>query len=350
MLTSGSHWLSPRSWLGAISALGLVSSLGCSSASEAPADSLSSAMLGAEASAAPATATASPLVTRMISHPSFGSLGEEVPIRIGEQRPVGTPKGDVLYLMGLADRIDNHAPLFSAWTSQGYRVVTFDYPGQGESGGSLNHFDFSELANLATRVIDTEYREDDARPLIIAGWSTGGLLAIRMAQVESFPKPRRRPQHMVLFAPGISVRPIVGELQLITWESLTSNVNAPGYGKPMKPMSPLEVPMFAARLFATSLLSRVGSFPKDIPTLVLLGGEDEDVYAKTSKVKEWVSKRRGDGANVVGVQCPGMKHQLDNEIAPFGDAVRRLAATFDGSSPIDAGPCELFAGAGTHTP
>ena len=70
---------------------------------------------------------------------------------------------------------------------KGIRVVSFDLPSHGKTQG--NHWDdldwwsFDDLSRLV-EVIDHETVEDQSRPLIIAGWSTGGLLAIRMEQMR----------------------------------------------------------------------------------------------------------------------------------------------------------------------
>src|SRR4051812_1989608 len=56
-------------------------------------------------------------------------------LRIGVMEPSGTPKADVLFLHGFADRFDNHLPLFETWRNAGLRVIAFDYPSHGETCG-----------------------------------------------------------------------------------------------------------------------------------------------------------------------------------------------------------------------
>ncbi len=59
-------------------------------------------------------------------------------IRIGVAEPQGETHGDILFFIGFADRVDNHKPLFDAWTAAGFRVIAYDYPSHGETCGSGN--------------------------------------------------------------------------------------------------------------------------------------------------------------------------------------------------------------------
>lgn len=54
-------------------------------------------------------------------------------------------KGNILYYQGLGDSILNHDPLFSVLTNAGYRVIAFDYMGQGGSDGSMNHTSITNI-------------------------------------------------------------------------------------------------------------------------------------------------------------------------------------------------------------
>lgn len=87
-------------------------------------------------------------------------------LRVGELRPNGSPVGDVLYLHGFADRLDNHGPLFEAWTTAGLRVTSFDLPSHGENSGIRNKIDlysFDELTAL-NKHVERVTREEDRRP------------------------------------------------------------------------------------------------------------------------------------------------------------------------------------------
>jgi alpha-beta hydrolase superfamily lysophospholipase len=288
-------------------------------------------------SSATAGDTASTLATHTIAHDGGFFGGGKIDIRVGVQAPDKTPIADVLFFTGFADRIDNHDPLFQAWTNAGYRVVSFDYPGHGESTGSIDNYDFHGLAEIANEV-EADTREDDERPLFLAGWSTGGLLAVRLVQSRTLPSPGREPDGLVLLAPGVAVHALVGDKGFVTQDTLTSNPNPPHAGPP-KPKSPLLVPRFATKLEANVVLAQTEKYPGNVPTLVVVAGDAEDAYADTKKVKKWASGL-GD-AEVWGVQCAGAKHELDNEPNPIGDSVRAMAARFpklvlDGGANADA--------------
>jgi alpha-beta hydrolase superfamily lysophospholipase len=270
---------------------------------------------------------------------SFGSA-----IRTGS---MGTGnRGDVLFLHGFADRFDNHLPLFDAFVKSGLRVITFDYPSHGESCGfRIDTFAFTGLARLAADVLK-ETRADKNRPLYIAGWSTGGLLAVRIAQgleKERFDKIAG----LALFAPGVDVQTFSPALTGVTNATLTRNPNPPHLG-PIRPSNVFEVGAFAVQLMTNEQLAqhKNETFPADIPTLVFTGGDNEDQYASSPGVEDWVRQRRAsDGANITGLKCAGGFHELDNEPEPMGGAVRAAAASFLANSnraAPEGGGCTKF--------
>ena len=73
-------------------------------------------------------------------------------------------KGCVMYLEGLGDSILNHRPLFTALSEGGFRVITFDYMGQGGSTGSMNH----------TRIYDPVFSELEIGTLARTVWEKFG--------------------------------------------------------------------------------------------------------------------------------------------------------------------------------
>ena len=245
---------------------------------------------------------------------------------------------DVLFLTGFSDRADNHGPLFSQLTQSGFRVISFDYPSHGETScWSLNLHDMLSLEGLAQIVLLSPEIKSE-KPLYLAGWSTGGLLAYRMLQrgQPSF----RDVKGAVLLAPGLAVHPIPGEFGFITLDSLLSHPNPPHKGE-ISPSSPLAYPLFGADLMATSLLARLEAVPT-VPVLMLLGDDKLDVYANTPKIKKWFQRSRTH--NLVTYQCAGAKHELDNEIEPIGQDVRSLFVNFLNGLKLDLenSPCKLL--------
>lgn len=265
-----------------------------------------------------------PLTTRMLKL-ERGLLQ----IRVGEQRPKGRPVGDVLYFHGFADRLDNHGPLFEAWNKAGLRVISFDLPSHGENRGLKNKLDlysFEKLSDVA-KAVERFTREDAARPLIVSGWSTGGLLAVRMAQTQAWQAGDRPLKGLVLMAPGVSPRPVMGDKGVVTQETLTRNPNPPHMG-PLVPQSPLLTPVFTSKMLANALLSQVQDLPK-LPTLVMTAGDDEDRYVETDGIKKWSQiQRLKNRVPLVGLQFEAAFHELDNEPGKVGFGVRLAAAAF----------------------
>lgn len=267
---------------------------------------------------------------------------QELDLRIGVQNPHGPVLGDVLYIHGFADRLDNHAPLFSEWNHAGFRVVSFDLPSHGENRGTyndLNHFTFEKLAELAAQV-EKATLVDPKRPLILAGWSTGGLLVVRIAQKNWASKFSRPVAGAILFAPGVSVRKFPwtfgNRLGMVTQDTLTHDPAPPHVG-PIEPSTPFWSKLimgFSPDLMLNAALSKEQTYPAGLPTLVFIGGEHEDVYAKSHVVRAWVEEqnanREAEGAqNMVSIQCPHAMHEVDNELPEFGGVeVRRTAAAF----------------------
>ncbi len=254
---------------------------------------------------------------------SGGLSALNVQLRVGEALPSnGAPVADILYMHGFSDRMDNHKPLFDEWTKRGARVVSFEYPSHGETcGPGLSLFTVQDLTALAVTV-EKEMSEDPERPLYVAGWSTGGLIATRLTQgAASLSRPIAG---AMLFAPGVDVQLVLGA---VTLDSLTSDPSPPHTG-PISPTRPVTYPNFSGSLLVQATYARWQSIPSTIPTLLFTGGDTEDTYANTPGLKKFVVDQRSGGANITGVGCPGGKHELDNEAEPIGSTVRTMAGEF----------------------
>jgi alpha-beta hydrolase superfamily lysophospholipase len=270
--------------------------------------------------------------------------GGNLNLRIGVMDPSGEPRGDVLFLHGFADRFDNHLPLFETWRSAGLRVIAFDYPSHGETcGRGIDRYKINGVAELAAEVVKRK-SDGTKRPLLLAGWSTGGLIAVRMLEAPQIAPLDRPVKGAFLLAPGVDVRVVVGDKAMVTTETLTHDPNPPHRGE-ITPKSPLNTPIFASDLLLNAHLSGEDRFPTNVPTFVVTAGEDEDRYVDTNGVKDWIRARQGEGARVVGFGCDGARHELDNEISPIRDDVRNAAARFAtwavgdaaGSAPVGSG-------------
>ncbi|HSO40026.1 MAG TPA: hypothetical protein VLT33_46180, partial [Labilithrix sp.] len=156
------------------------------------------------------------------------------------------------------------------------------------------------------------------------GWSTGGLIATRLAQ--GYREVSRPIAGAMLFAPGIDVHVVLGE---VTLDSLTS-LAAPPHTGPIAPSRPSLFALFSAGLLLQAHEARSEPFPAAVPTVLFTGGERSDTYADTAGLQAWVGEQRerADAATIALVSCEGGKHELDNEAEPMGRQVRSMAGEF----------------------
>lgn len=279
--------------------------------------------------------------TTYIAHRDGAAV--DLAVRVGVAEPAGAVRGEVLYLPGFADRFDNHGPLFETLAQRGLRVISFDYPAHGETSGrgnDLSRFRMAGLSRLAVQVL-REISPERAVPLVLLGWSTGGLLAVRMSQALVEPdSPFATPPlaGVVLLAPGVAVRPLVGRAGFVTDDTLSSNPSPPRSG-PIRPATPLASPDFALNLLHNAGAARTAAWPAAVPALVVVGEQETDLYVDTGGILAWARSQRSTGATMAIRQCPGAHHELDNEPEPVGAAVRSLVAAFataPGSAPTAA--------------
>lgn len=104
----------------------------------------------------------------------------------------------ILFLNGRADFIEKYSESYWHWRDQGYGLFTFDWRGQGASGrfptGAGGYFD-AWLADLDG--LETHAAALLGGPLVLAGHSMGGHLALRHLAAGGISRYRRA----VLFAP-----------------------------------------------------------------------------------------------------------------------------------------------------
>ena len=237
-------------------------------------------------------------------------------------------RANVIYLHGFGDTFRNHTKLFGELRAQGLRLISFDYPSHGNSGGVIAAWDLYEVAEIISSVLDSSELKagpdafDSKLPLILMGWSTGATMAIRIAQDWShlLPVP---PSGVVAFAPGIPVYPLVFAPANNTLARDPSTISfAP------KPAFTLSAVRFSADLLDQSLRIWLGQTSAlQTPTLVLVGGDQEDQYVYSKHAKKWVKAMQKAGQPVFGYQCPGAYHGIEFE-PQQGSIARRLAASF----------------------
>lgn len=281
----------------------------------------------------------------------IGNLPEH--FRVGYLREASHVRfrGCILYLEGLADSVLNHRPYFQALSQAGYRVLFFDYLGQGGSEGEMKDTRVNASAPPYADKIEQEIafqanavwaryslkrdseneRTCAASPKMVIGWSTGGLAGYRMAY-------QKWANAVVLITPGIVTKAFVGESvndgflmvqgkPVISERTLTRQTFAEGTNPhidPIKPDTPMSAFAFSSNLLATSLVSRTWKIPTTVQGLVLLSSRD-DTYVNSEETQK-VLQRNAPHFSVVSY--PGALHELDNEIPEVAADVRAKTIEF----------------------
>lgn len=231
-------------------------------------------------------------------------------------------KGNLMYLEGLGDSMMNHAKLFKKLNKDGYNIISFDYMGQGCSSGTMNHTTISNIIKLSRKVWSQYVKTKAAKNLI--GWSTGGLAAFKFA--KDFPAEINS---IALIAPGIAPRFLIGDNMQITPETLTQNHFSAGnnpHVDPIKPVSPLCVPMFAVNLQGVAAFARTWDISKKVKGLVFLSDEN-DTYVDPVKTIG-VLESNASHFEYKFYQGTGALHELDNELESIASDLRQRMATF----------------------
>lgn len=274
------------------------------------------------------TAFAGSYLPWRLGYKNFKIGNRHVDIRIGylKESESLSFKGNILYYQGLGDSMLNHDPLFESLTNEGYRVIAFDYMGQGGSEGSMNHTRISNIIELGDQVVRLLKRGEKYS---IIGWSTGGLAAYQKAYLDG----GKEINSVVLIAPGIAPNIIVGEgifnfpLDEISLRTLTTNtfedVNDPHEDR-IYPRSPVAVPAFAVNLQCTAKESRAWKISKKVPGLVLLSGP-KDTYVNAKKTKHVL---RENASHFRVQEFAGALHEIDNEVEPIAISVRTSILNF----------------------
>lgn len=265
---------------------------------------------------------------------SFKYDNQSVKIRTGylEANPDVEFKGNILYYQGLADSMLNHDPLFSSLVDAGFRVIAFDYMGQGGSEGSMNNTTIENINNLGDQIIRKFARRISNKNLKyhIIGWSTGGLAAYRKASIDK----GQSIISITLIAPGIAPKVLVGEglfnwpIDEISMRSLTSNnfigVNDP-HEDPIYPTSPVCVPKFALNLQATAFNSRSWKIDQKIKGFVLLSDNKVDTYVNSITTTKVIKK---NASHFRRKTYTNTRHEIDNEFEPTGNTARQDIKSF----------------------
>jgi pimeloyl-ACP methyl ester carboxylesterase len=244
-----------------------------------------------------------------------------------EENPAVPFRGNVIYYEGLGDSMINHGPLFALLTEAGYRVIAFDYRGQGGSSGNMNETRIAGIAEMGNKFWTAYARDLEHFPQkTLIGWSTGGLAAYRQA-IED-PSVNR----IVLIAPGIVPRFFLGKLGFITQNTLTSATYENGepnpHLDPIRPKTPLGLPLFDADLLQQAVILTGKTMPSRVSGLVLVTSK-KDRFVNADATMRDLKKR---APQFEFQQFIDAHHELDNEAEPTGSMARESVLKFLESS------------------
>jgi lysophospholipase len=171
--------------------------------------------------------------------------------RIDWPEPDGPPRGSLLFMPGRGDAYEKYLETFEHWRTRGWRVTAADWRGQAGSGRLGNDEVTGHVDDFAHWVADLaalwrEWTQGRAGPLVLAGHSMGGHLALR-AIVERALDPV--PAALVLSAPMLDVLP--ERVSLALRQGLAQAMCA--FGDPCRPAwkwseRPGEIPKFRQAL------------------------------------------------------------------------------------------------------
>lgn len=266
--------------------------------------------------------------------------------------------GCIIYLEGLGDSILNHYPFFNKLRNNGFRVLLFDYLGQGGSEGNMSEtrvtskgdpfpkskkYEIGEQAKFVWNryaKIDNTISTNSCKnhPKRIIGWSTGGLAAYRLAN-EGWA------DQVILIAPGIAPKYCVGEAggkglidclntvldtdkTTITERTLTKNTFAQGNNPHLDKVKPdnfRQIKEFAINLLSTAYIQApFWKIPKSKKGLVFLSGAD-DTYVNKDQTISILKKNAPHFQTTV---YENALHEIDNEVPEISEEMHQKTIDF----------------------
>lgn len=236
---------------------------------------------------------------------------------------------NVVFLHGFADTAKNHRHLFRALKEKGFRVFSFDYPEHGGSRNvSLNLWSMDHVAGVIPSLLGAPGMKTKTDiPLILMGWSTGGTLALRIAQTSratlgSFADQLKG---VAAIAPGVPVNSGFRAAKgiVVTNEKLT---NCPAGMQPPTPKSPLFGGLFTLSLIKASQELARNPMPADVRTLVFFA-KDDDEFVNTKEGRAWATSKPQPEGKFHAYHCEEGHHGLEFDYGT-GDEVREHLVNF----------------------
>ena len=264
-------------------------------------------------------------------------------------------KGCVIYLEGLGDSLMNHMPLYRKLSDAGYRVLMFDYLGQGGSEGTMDRSHFMSFDTNTTKVeenlsyqtrfvwkrysekSDSTYsRNCSQSPKRIIGSSIGGLVAFNLSH-------KKWAEQVVLISPLIIPNPCLGKYAYTTFSKclpknrhldqtidvslLTKNVfakNSDPHVEGIHPKALSEIPEFAEDLWHATFYAHFWNVPSKTKGLVFLPHRDDPFIDRFRT--SMILRRHAPQFSIVNYNHA--MSELDNEVPEVANDVLEKTLQF----------------------
>lgn len=229
--------------------------------------------------------------------------GDGVSLRGWQGKAVGTRRGTLIYLHGVADNRASGAGVIERFRKRGFDVVAYDSRAHGDSGGDVATYGFYEKEDLR-RVLDGI----DAGPVVLVGSSLGAAVALQAAAVD------RRISAVV-------AAEVFSDLRTVVSERAPFFVSAGHVGKAIQLVE--QKGEFRMDAVSPELAARTIT----VPVLLIHGADDSDTLPDHSRR---VFAALGEPKRLILV--PGAKHNQSLHGAVWEDIERWVDAVV-GHSP-----------------
>ncbi|WP_173915790.1 alpha/beta hydrolase [Halobacillus sp. Marseille-Q1614] len=231
------------------------------------------------------------------------------------------PKATVIIVHGAFEHSKRYSHVIERLEQDGYRVITGDLPGQGESEGKRGHI--KSFDDYLHKVMEWINEAEDEIPLFVLGHSMGGLIVIRFMQ-----KLQPHLDGVILSSPALGLGQRASKPMEIAGRVL--NKVCPGLlvSSPVKPEMVTNNPEVIESYQTDELMLKkvsvrwyrefqkaiqlafkhAGSFP-GLPLLVMQAGKD--VIVDAQKTYEWFHLIKTE--EKMYKEWPLFYHELFNE-------------------------------------
>lgn len=211
--------------------------------------------------------------------------GETLKYFVFEPKNVSQQKGDIFYLPSLFNNPSESQDLLEQWVEMGFRVISIKHRNLKIEDSLEDLQEVEELTRIRQEV-----------PIFVAGWSKGGLTALRLLQSE-IDFGGRTLKGIVVFAPFIGAA--LGQFS-------PDLIHDDPRSKPETNVSLSEIYNLLNNGFAVRNKKQ-----KNIPILAFIPGED--MHVDPSVTLDWVNWRYYLGYEIYPYFCPEGYHEVQHE-------------------------------------